>query len=127
MVAMQPANASSTTEIKIYTYNPYDPPGTELGKDMTIKKGNALDIAATLHVDSGNPQWFRFIHFYVYNSKVDQIIKEERNSGFGGVARCLIDSKNWDNGTYKVCVTYWGSDDGDYPRADKEITLHITE
>jgi hypothetical protein len=125
LVAMQSASAASTTEVKAYTYDPYDPPGTEIGKEMTIKKGEYLDIAATLHVDGGNPQWFRYIHYYVYNSKGDQIVNEERNSGFGGVARCWINSKTWDKGTYKICVIYWGSDDGDYPRADKEIKLHI--
>ena len=92
---------------------------------MTIKKGDFLDIAATLHVDGGNPQWFRYMNFYVYNSKGDQIVNEERNTGFGGVSRCGINSKKWDIGTYKICVTYLGSDDGDYPRADKEVTLHI--
>lgn len=125
MGAMHPASAASTTEVKAYTYDPYDPPGTELGKELTIKKGEYLDIAATLHVDGGNPQWFRYIHYYVYNSNGDQIVNEERNSGFGGVARCWINSKNWDAGTYKLCITYWGSDDGDYPRADKNVIVHI--
>ena len=37
MGAMHPASASSTTEVKAYIYNPHHPPGTELGKEITIK------------------------------------------------------------------------------------------
>jgi len=126
MGAVQPANATSTTEVKVYTYDPYDPPGTELGTVKTIKKDEDVSLAATLHVDSGNPQWFRWMHLYIYNSKGEQIYNEERNTGFGGVSMFWVDSKNWDSGDYKMCFTYWGSDDGDYPRVDKEVKLHIT-
>jgi hypothetical protein len=52
-------SAASTTGIKAYAYNPYDPPGNELGKDMYLKTGESLDIAVTPHLDGGNPQWFR--------------------------------------------------------------------
>lgn len=125
VVAMQPASAAHQTIVKAYTYDPYDPPGIEIRNVLQIKKGNPLDIASTLHVDGGNPQWFRYIHFYVYNSKGEQIVNEKRNSGFGGTARCWINSKNWDTGTYKLCLTYLGNDGDGYPRADKEITVHI--
>ena len=37
----------------------HDPPGTELGTDITINKGEVLDIAATVHIDGGNPQWYQ--------------------------------------------------------------------
>ena len=85
VVSMQPASAAHQTVVKAYNYDPYDPPGDEIGTNLNISKGEYLDLAATLHVDGGNPQWFRYIHFYVYNSKGDQIANEERNSGFGGV------------------------------------------
>ena len=124
--AIQPASAASTTEVKAYTYDPHDPPGTELGAVKNIKKGEDVSLAANLHVDGGNPQWFRWMHLYIYNSKGDQIYNEERNSGFGGVTMFWVDSRKWDAGDYKMCFTYWGSDDGDYPRADKEVKLHIT-
>ena len=125
MVGMPAVSAAHTTKVKGYTYNPNNPPGDELGADLFIKKGDATDLAATLHVDGGNPQWFRYIHFYVYNSNGDQIVNEERNSGFGGVARCWINSKGWEPGNYKISIIYWGNDDDGYPRADKEVILHI--
>jgi hypothetical protein len=125
MGAMHPASASSTTEVKAYIYNPHHPPGTELGKEITIKRGQALDIAGTVHINGGKPKWYRYIHFNVYNPKGNQIVDEERIAGYSGVVHYKINTKKWNTGTYKLCVIYWGSDNGDYPRADKEITLHI--
>jgi hypothetical protein len=125
VVSMQTASATHQTVLKAYNYDPYDPPGMEIGNDWTIKKGEYLDISASLHVDGGNPQWFRYIHFYVYNARGDQIVNEERSSGFGGIARCWIDSKKWEPGTYKMCIIYWGNDDDGYPRTDKEFNIHI--
>lgn len=125
MIGAQAVSAAHTTEVKGYGYDPYDPPGEELGTDWYIKKGEDIDVAATLHVDGGNPQWFRWMHFYVYNSKGDQIVNEERNTGFGGVSRCWINSKDWEIGNYKLCIIYWGNEDDDYLRADKEVMIHI--
>jgi len=125
VVSMQPASAAHQTVLKAYNYDLNDLPGYELSNDWSISKGDVMDISATLHVDGGNPQWFRYIHFSVYNSKGDQIINEERSSGFGGVARCWIDSKDWEPGTYKISMIYWGNDKDGYPRADKEIMVHI--
>ena len=124
VVSMQPASAHQTV-LKAYHYDPNDPPGTEIANDLTIKKGEKLDISAALHVDGGSPKWFRYIHFYVYNSKGDQIVNEERNSLFGGTAWCRINSKEWESGDYTMSVIYWGNTDDDYPRADKDLTLHI--
>ena len=124
VVSMQSASAANT-ELKVYNYDQYDPPGAELGKDLYIKKGQYLDIAASIHVDGGKPQWFRWVHYYVYNSNGYQIVNEERNSGFGGIARCCINSKEWEPGNYKLCVTYWGNNNDNYPRADKEVMVHI--
>ena len=122
--SMQSVSAAHQTEVKAYQYDPNDPPGDELGTDLFIKKGDALDIGATLHVDGGGPQWFRFIHMYIYNSKGNQIVNEDRSAGFG-VARFWINSKKWEPGNYRICLIYWGNKDDDYPRADKEILLHI--
>ncbi|UTB32361.1 MAG: hypothetical protein NKF70_12860 [Methanobacterium sp. ERen5] len=125
VVSMQPASAAHQTVLKAYNYDPYDPPGNELGKEMTIKKGDVLDISATLHVDGANPQWFRWIHYYVYDPKGNQIVNEERNSGFGGIARCWINSRDWETGTYKISLIYWGNEEDGYPSADKEVNLRI--
>ena len=125
VVSMQPASAAHQTVLKAYNYDSYNPPGMEIGDDWIIKKGESLDISATLHVDDGNPQWFRYIHFYVYNSKGDKIVNEKRTSGFGGVARCGINSKNWEPGTYRMSIIYYGNDRDGYPRADKEFIVHI--
>jgi len=125
LVAMQPASAASKTEIKVYTYDPNDTPGMEIGKNLTITRGGDIDLTATLHVDNGSPQWFRYVNFYVYNPDGDQIVNEERNTAFGGVSRCIINSKTWARGKYKVCVTYLGNEHDGYPRADKEFTLTI--
>ncbi|ADZ09736.1 hypothetical protein Metbo_1504 [Methanobacterium lacus] len=123
LVAMQPASAASKSEIKVYQY---DPPGAEVvGKEISIYKGEYLDLAATLHIDDGNPQWFRWVNFYVYNSKGDQIVNEERNSGFGGIARCWINSKDWSKGTYNVSVVYQGNEDDGYSKAEKKVVLHV--
>jgi hypothetical protein len=123
--AIHPASAASTTEVKAYNYDPYDPPGIELNRDITIKNGESLDISATLHVNGGNPQWFRWLNFYIYNSKGEQIVNEERNTGFGGVARCYIKTKDWNPGTYKLSIVYPGNEKDGYPRAEKNITVHI--
>jgi hypothetical protein len=125
LVAMQPASAASKTEIKVYAYDPVDPPGKEIGKNLTMVMGGIMDISATLHVNNGSPQWFRWVNFNVYNDHGDQIVREERNTAFGGVSRCWIDTKTWGRGKYKVCVTYLGNEDDGYPRADKEFTLTI--
>lgn len=125
LVAMQPASAASKTEIKIYTYDQIDPPGMEIEKNLTMVRGGDMDISATLHVNNGNPQWFRWVNFNVYNDHGDQIVSEERNTAFGGISRCLINSKTWERGKYKVCVTYFGNEHDGYPRADKEFTLTI--
>jgi hypothetical protein len=125
LVAMQPASAASKTEIKVYTYDPMDRPGMEIGKNLTMVRGGDLDISATLHVNDGSPQWFRWVNFYVYNEQGDQIVSEERNTAFGGVSRCMINSKTWGRGKYKVGVTYLGNEHDGYPRADKEFTLTI--
>jgi len=61
----------------------------------------------------------------VYNSKGDQIVNEERNSGFGGIARCWINSKDWGKGTYNVSVVYQGNEDDGYSKAEKKVVLHI--
>lgn len=125
LVAMQPASAASKSEIKVYPYDQCDPPGAEVGKELSIYNGEYLDLAATLHIDGGNPQWFRWVTFYVYDSKGKQIVSEERNSGFGGIARCWINSKDWDKGTYKVSVVYGGNTDDGYPRVEKYFKLNI--
>ena len=125
VVSMQPATAAHQTVLKAYEYEPLNPPGKELGNEIYILKGYHLDIGSTLHVDGGSPQWFRHIHFYVYNASGDQIVNEERNTGFGGIVRCWIDSSKWDSGTYKISVVYLGNDRFGYPRANKDITLHI--
>ncbi len=123
--SMQPASAAHQTTIKAYNYDWNDPPGEEIGSDFVINKGEALDISATLHVDGGGQQWFRYLQYYVYNSTGDQIINQERNSGFGGLARCWINSRNWETGTYKINIVYLGNDDDGYPRAVKDINLRI--
>lgn len=125
LVAMQPASATSKTEIKVYKYDIYAPPGTELDKDFYIKKGDPLDLAATLHVNGGNPQWFRNIHLKVYNSKGEQLVNQKQTSSFGGEALFYVKTKNWDSGTYKICMIYEGNKRDGYPRAEKEIILHI--
>jgi|GEM_PF-3263253 len=124
VVSMQPASAHQTV-LKAYHYDPNDPPGTEIANDLTIKKGEDFQISATLHVDGGNPQWFRYIHFYAYDSKGDQIANDLGNSGFGGVAGCWIHSKDWEPGNYTMSVIYWGNERDGYPRADKDFILHI--
>lgn len=106
VVSMQPACAAHQTVLKGYQYDPNDPPGTELGTDLYIKKGNYLDVAATLHVDGGNPQWFRWVHFYVYDPNGNQIVDEQRTTGFG-VARCWINSKDWKSGNYTISMIFW--------------------
>ena len=58
--------------------------------------------------------------------KVTKSLMKNESLVTSGVAHYKINTKHWDKGTYKLCVIYWGSDNGDYPRADKEITLHIT-
>ena len=128
MGAMHPISAVSTTEVKAYTFDAYDPPGTELGAVKNIKKGEDVSLAATLHVDGGNPKWFRWLHLYIYNSNGEQIYNEERNSGsgFSGAAIFFVDSRKWDVGDYKMCFTYQGNKNDGYPRADKEVKLQIT-
>lgn len=125
LMGMQTVSAAHTMDIKAYSYDPYDPPGKEIGSDINISKGEYVDIAATLHVDGSNPQWFRYLNFRVYNSKGDQLVNEERNTGFGGTSRCWINSKKWDKGEYMIEVYYEGNKKDDYPSASKKFTLSI--
>ncbi len=125
LVAVQPATAAKTTEIKAYYYNAFLPPGAEINTDMYVNKSADIDISATLHVNGGKPQWFRYMHCYIYNSKGELIVHEERNSGFGGIARFWVDKRKWNTGTYKISIIYWGNSRYGYPRADKNITLHL--
>ena len=126
LVGAQAVSAAHTTEVKVYNYNPYDLPGPEIsGTDLYIKKGEYVDFTATLHVDGGNPQWFRWINFYVYNANGNQILNKEFNSGFGGLAHCWINSRKWEAGNYKIYISYPGNEDDGYPPANKEIMLHI--
>lgn len=125
LVAMQPASAASKSEIKVYQYDQYDPPGAQIDKEIYIGKGEYLDLAASLHIDDGHPQWFRWVTFKVYDSNGKEIVNEERNSGFGGIARCWINSKDWNKGTYNVCVVYAGNEEDGYPKAEKKFVVHI--
>jgi hypothetical protein len=63
----------------------------------------------------------------VYNLNGDKIVNEERNSGFGGVARCYVNSKNLNTGTYKISLVYDGNVGDEYPRAKKNMMLHISK
>ena len=123
--AIQPATATKTTDIKVYQYDPKDPPGIDLGTDMYINKGGITDLAATLHVNGGKPQWFRNLIFYFYNSKGKLILVQEVNSGFGGLAHCKVYTKMWKTGTYKISIVNWGNRLLGYPKTVRNITLHI--
>lgn len=121
---VNPTVATHTTQIKVYS----DYSGNEIGNDLYLnKKDNGkIAIKVTLHVDDGNPQWYRWIHFYLYDPQGKQIHNEEHSTAFGSARFCrgIDDLKS---GSYKLCIIYWGNEDDDYPRADKEINIHITE
>ncbi len=127
LMGVQAVSAAHTTEVKAYTYDAIYSPEGEIGSSMDLTKGYTFDIAATLHVDGGNQQWFRSITYNVYNSNGDQIVNEERSTGFGGIARCRINTKEWDYGNYLVKVSYLGNDKDEYPGAEKKFTLHIVK
>jgi hypothetical protein len=125
LMGMSAVSAAHTMDVKAYSYDPYDPPGPEIVNQINITKGEYLDFAATLHVDGGNPLWFRYLNFEVYNSQGDQILNQERNTGFGGIARCWIDSKNWKAGNYTLVISYDGNEKEDYPIAFKKFEVNI--
>lgn len=49
----------------------------------------------------------------------DEIFNEDRNTGFGGISRCWINTKKWEAGNYSVVVSYGGNEKDDYPSASK--------
>jgi len=125
LMGLQAVSAVHTTEIKTYNYDPYDPPGQEIGKETSLRIPEAFDISASLHVDGGNPQWFRWVNYKVFTPHGDQIFNEDRNTGLGGIARCWISTKNWKAGNYTVVVSYGGNEKDDYPSASKKFALKV--
>jgi hypothetical protein len=125
LMGMQAVSAAHTTEIKTYNYDPYDPPGQEIGKETSLIISEAFDISASLHIDGGNPQWFRWVNYKVFNSHGDQIVNEDRNTGFGGIARCWVNTKNWKAGNYTVEVSYGGNEEDEYSPATKKFALKV--
>jgi hypothetical protein len=123
LVAVQPASAVSKTEIKVYQYDLYDPLHEEIHQDLWIKKGQYLALQATIHINGGNQEWMKMLHFYIFNSAA-QIVNEERSTGLGGVANFDIDTRNWGAGTYTIGIAYLDEDIG-YPIAGHDIELHI--
>lgn len=116
--------SATTTEIKASIFA-----GDELRSDWYIQKDRRLDVKATLHVDGGDPQWFRYIHFYLYKVNPDgtrgEQIESIELSTEGGNAHYRSASAL--DGEYLLCIIYWGSDDGEWPRADKEIRVHVRD
>jgi hypothetical protein len=125
LMGLQAVSATHTTEIKTYTCDINDPPGIEIVKEKSLIKDEPFDITSSLHVDGGNPQWFRWVNYKVFNSHGDQIVNEDRNTGFGGIARCWIDTRHWNAGNYTVEVSYGGNEKDDYPPASNKFVLHV--
>lgn len=122
MGAVQPASAT-TTEIKAYKLYP----DQELFNQVSIKKGQIWDLHATLHVNGGDPQWYRYIHLYIYDSHGNQVFNEQGCTWLFGISNFKINANDYPCGDYKMCFIYWGSPDGEWPRADKEMVLHVTK
>jgi hypothetical protein len=120
LVAMQPANAA-TTGLIVYHH------GTFLGTEMSIKKGEKLDLIATLSVDGRALQPLRYINLYIRNSKDILTHKDESFTGIGGYSYFNVDTSKWACGNYKMLFIYWGSHDGEWPIAKKIVKLQITE
>jgi hypothetical protein len=125
LMGMQAVSATHTTEIKTYNYDLYDPPGQEIDKETSLSLPDSFDISVTLHVDDGAPKWFRWVNYKVFNSQGDQIVNEDRNTGFGGIARCWINTEYWNAGNYTVEVSYGGNEKDDYPSASKKFALIV--
>jgi len=121
MGSMQPASAV-TTEIKVNSDN--------TTTEISIPKGKTHmtnELHASLHVDGGNAQWYRYITLIIRNSEGKLVYRDDQctwafgQAVFGGYAAKL------DVGDYTMKFIYWGSDDGEWPKAKKIVKLHIIE
>lgn len=114
---------------------------------MTFSYKSPIYFTATRHVDVKDPEWFRYIHCYVYKlnptgSRQDQVrnlkddTKPPTTLNAPASASFRVDPSGWDSyldcGDYLICLIYWGNDHpwpftDPWPRADKEIKLHIVQ
>lgn len=118
-----PAVSATTTEIKAWDATP--PGHIGIGDDWTISRRSQPSVQASLYVD-GDIVIFRWLHLYVYDPAGTQIINTENYIAFFGFTSFHLEALySQGKGDYKVQIVYWGSDDGDWPRADKWINLHI--
>jgi len=125
LVGIQSASAAHTTEIKAYTFDPMNLPGNKIDSYLNIKKGEPLNVLASLHVDGGKPVWFRNIHFIVANSRGELIVDTTSNTISGGYARFFTNTEKWNSGNYIAILTYLGSTSEEYPLAYKIFILYI--
>jgi hypothetical protein len=54
-----------------------------------------------------------------------QMVNEECNTGLGGVAHCLINSKSWYRNDYTLIVKYEGNTGDKLPETSRKITVHV--
>ncbi|MDD3984485.1 MAG: hypothetical protein PHY59_01010 [Methanobacterium sp.] len=125
IMGVQPANAVKS-EIKIYNYEGigHEELGVQFKSDFSIRKGKTLQMGATLHINRGHAQLMRYIYFFVYDPTAE-LIFDDGDFTFLGVAFCSIYTGNWAPGIYLVKVVYPGSNDWEWPAAVKYLRLHI--
>lgn len=112
--------ASHTTQIKVYQ----DYVG-RVSSLVLVEKGHDLVLQASLHVDGNDwNEWFRYLHFKVYDSNDNLIFDREYNTELG-MARVEVPVDRWGRGFYKLIVSYDGNTRDDYLPTEKVLALQI--
>ncbi|MDD3984865.1 MAG: hypothetical protein PHY59_03010 [Methanobacterium sp.] len=123
--------ANATAKTKIDTHIGQDDSGGNFvainkDKDWYIKKGTGATLRSWLLINDLSVS--RNVHYYMYKLNADgtrgkQIFNDYVTSGHD----MDVGSENLEYGDYKLCIIYWGSGDGDWPRSDKEVIIHVRD
>jgi len=122
-------HAEHTTSlcVSLVSDNWMDPTITIKKDSVDLYKRQNKFFHVTLHVDGGNPQWYRYINLSIYNSAGEELHKSRENTYLFGAAIFDPYYKTWPNGYYKMVFSYDGNSKSEYSPTKREIKLHLME
>jgi hypothetical protein len=121
MGAIQPASAEP--QIKLYIYDANNLPGTEIGTDITIKKGEKL-IITSVTSDNGQPEAYQKIWIDIDNAQNKNIVKRIQDLDGKGMAFFEVPT-NLDYGTYTIIFSHFNPSNP-FVYTIRNVILHIT-
>ena len=93
----------------------------------TIHKRTNKFFHVTMHINGGNPEWFRYINLNIYNSYGVKVHESRENTYIFGAAIFDPYYKTWPNGYYKMVFSYDDNNKDGHSPTKREITLHLME